>query len=376
MRAVAKRAYKYRFYPTDEQRTLLAKTFGCVRVVYNHVLRWRTDAFYDDGESIGYTGASARLTELKKEPDFAWLREVSSVPLQQCLRNQQRALSNFFEGRAGYPSFKSKHRRQSAEFTRSAFKYRDRQLTLAKCLEPLDVRWSRDLPSEPLTVTVSMDSAGRYFVSCLCEFEPVPLTPTAKQVGVDMGLTHLAITSDGVKFDNPKHTARHAAALAKAQRRLAKKKKGSNNRAKAKRVVARRHAKIADARRDTIHKLTRRLIDENQVVAVEHLNVAGMVKNRSLSKAIHDAAWHEAVRQLKYKGEWAGRNVVVIDRFYPSSKRCNGCGHVVAKLPLDVRRWSCPECGADHDRDVNAARNIEAAGLAVLACGESVRPAA
>ena len=376
MRAVAKRAYRYRFQPNEEQRELLARTFGCVRVVYNHVLRWRTDAYHDDGESIGYAGANARLTELKKDPDFEWLREVSSVPLQQCLRNQQRAFTNFFEGRAGYPNFKSKHHRQSAEFTRSAFRYRGGQLTLAKCSTPLDVRWSRALPSEPLTVTVSMDAAGRYFVSCLCEFEPVPLAPVAKQIGVDMGLTHLAITSDGVKFDNPKHTARHAAKLAKAQRKLAKKRKGSANRAKAKRVVGQRYAKIADARRDTIHKMTRRLIDENQVVAVEHLNVAGMVKNRSLSKAIHDAAWHEAVRQLKYKGEWAGRTVVVIDRFYPSSKRCNGCGHVVAKLPLDVRRWSCPECGAEHDRDVNAAKNIRAAGLAVLACGGDVRPAA
>ena len=374
---MAKRAYKYRFYPTDEQRQMLARTFGCVRVVYNHVLRWRTDAFYDDGETIGYTGANARLTELKTEPDFAWLREVSSVPLQQTLRHQQRAFANFFEGRAGYPSFKSEHRRQSAEFTRSAFKYRGGRLTLAKCSAPLDVRWSRPLPSEPLTVTVSMDSAGRYFVSCLCEFDPVPLAPTARQVGVDVGPTHLAITSDGVKFDNPKHTARHATKLAKAQRKLAKTQKGSANRAKAKRVVARRYAKIADARRDTLHKLTRRLIDENQVVAVEHLNVVGMVRNRSLSKAIHDASWHELVRQLKYEGEWAGRTVVVIDRFHPSSKRCSGCGHVVAKLPLDVRRRSCPECGADHDRDINAAKNVRAAGLAVLnACGESVSPAA
>ena len=162
---MSRRAYKYRFYPTDEQRQLLARTFGCVRVVYNHVLRWRTDAFRDDGESIGYTGASARLTELKKEDDFARLREVSSVPLQQCLRNQQRAFVNFFEGRAGYPSFKSKHRRQSAEFTRSAFRYRDGQLTLAKCAQPLNVRWSRPLPSEPSTVTVSMDS-GPGATSC------------------------------------------------------------------------------------------------------------------------------------------------------------------------------------------------------------------
>ena len=373
---MTKRAYKFRFYPTDEQHVLLARTFGCVRFVYNRTLRYRTDAYYNDGESIGYVGANAYLSEMKQDDELSWLREVSSVPLQQCLRNQQKAFTNFFEGRAGYPAFKSKHRRQSAEFTRSAFKYRDGQITLAKCSTPLDVRWSRALPSEPTTITVSMDSAGRYFVSCLCEFEPAPLPINASMVGVDLGLTHLAILSTGEKIANPKHTAKHAASLAKAQRRLAKKKKGSANRAKAKRVVARRHARIADARLDHLHKLSRRLIDENQVVCVETLAVKNMVKNRSLAKAISDASWGEFVRQLRYKGEWAGRSVVEIDRFYPSSKRCSECGHIASSMPLDVRSWTCGECGTSHDRDVNAAKNIRAAGLAVLACEGGVRPAA
>ena len=372
---MSKRAYKYRFYPTDEQRELLARTFGCVRVVWNLVLRRRTDAYYNDGESIGYVGANAFLSEMKQDEELIWLREVSSVPLQQCLRHQQSAFRNFFEGRARYPRFKSKHRRQSAEFTRSAFTWRGGELTLAKCSTPLDIRWSRELPSEPSTVTVSMDAAGRYFVSLLCELESKPLPIRPKTVGVDLGLTHLAILSTGEKIANARYTATYASKLARAQKKLARCKKGSANRKKAKRRVARLHAKIADSRHDNLHKLSRRLIDENQVVCIEDLSVRNMVKNPSLAKAISDAAWGELVRQLEYKGAWAGRQVVKIDRWHPSSKRCSACGHVVAKLALSVREWTCGECGVEHDRDLNAAKNIRAAGLAVLALGGSGRPA-
>ena len=375
MQAVSQRAYKYRFYPTDEQRQLLARTFGSVRWVYNTILRWRTDAYHEDGESIGYAQTDAKLTELKKSGEFAWLYEVSSVPLQQCLRHQHRAFRNFFEGRARYPGFKSKHRRQSATFTKSAFSYRGGELRIAKCSTPLDVRWSRELPGEPSTLTISMDAAGRYFVSCLCEFEPVPLPVSPKTVGVDLGLTHLAILSTGEKIGSARYTAKYAAKLARAQRQLVRCKKGSANRKKAKRRVARLHAKIADARLDHLHKLSRRLIDENQVVCVETLNVAGMLRSRSLAKAISDAAWGELVRQLEYKAAWAGRQMVKIDRWHPSSKRCHECGHVVDRLPLDVRSWTCPSCDVVHDRDVNAARNVEAAGLAVLASGGCASPA-
>ena len=366
---MSRRAYKYRFYPTEEQRQLLARTFGSVRFVYNTILRWRTDAYREDGQSIGYAQTDAKLTELKKSGEFPWLYEVSSVPLQQCLRHQHRAFRSFFEGRARYPVFKSKHRRQSATFTKSAFSYRGGKLRIAKCSTPLDVRWSRELPSEPTTLTISRDASGRYFASCLCEFEPQPLPVSPRTVGVDMGLTHLAILSTGEKIASARHTAKYAAKLARAQRQLARCKKGSANRKKAKRRVARLHAKIADARLDYLHKLSRRLIDENQVVCVETLNVAGMLRNRSLAKAISDAAWGELVRQLEYKAAWAGRRLIRIDRWHPSSKRCHACGHVVDRLPLDVRAWTCPSCEIVHDRDVNAARNVEAAGLAVLASG-------
>ena len=366
---VRQRSYKFRFYPTEEQRVLLARTFGSVRFVYNTILRWRTDAYRECDEPIGYAQSDAKLTELKRSGTFPWLYEVSSVPLQQCLRHQHRAFRNFFEGRARYPSFKSKHRRQSATFTKSAFTFRNGELRIAMCSTPLDVHWSQDLPGEPTTVTVSMDAAGRYFVSLLCEFEPEPLPVSPRTVGVDMGLTHLATLSTGEKIANARYAAKYATKLAKAQRKLSRCEKDSANRRKAKRRVARLHAKIADARLDLLHKLSRRLIDENQVVCVETLNVAGMLRNRSLAKAISDAAWGELIRQLEYKAIWAGRQVVKIDRWDPSSKRCHGCGHIVDRLSLNVRAWTCPACEVVHDRDVNAARNIKAAGLAVLASG-------
>ncbi|CAI1869778.1 transposase, IS605 OrfB family [Serratia quinivorans] len=369
-----KRAYKYRFYPTPEQSALLAQTFGCVRFVYNSILRWRTDAYDERKEKIGYLQANARLTALKKEPEYTWLNEVSCVPLQQSLRHQQSAFANFFAGRAAYPVFKSKRHKQAAELTSSAFKYRDGNLYMAKSKMPLNIRWSRELPSTPSTITISRDAAGRFFVSCLCEFEPVSLPMTAKIVGIDVGLKDLFVTDSGFKSGNPRHTTKYAARLALLQCRLSKKAKGSKNRAKARLKVAKLHAKIADCRLDNLHQLSRRLINENQVVCVESLKVKNMIRNPKLSKAIADAGWGELVRQLQYKGEWAGRSIVAIDPYFPSSKRCSCCGFTMKKMPLDVRQWVCPECGEPHDRDINAARNIKAAGLAVLAHGEPVNP--
>ncbi|EDK4684482.1 IS200/IS605 family element transposase accessory protein TnpB [Salmonella enterica] len=369
-----KRAYKYRFYPTPDQVELLAQTFGCVHFVYNNILRWRTDAYYERQEKIGYPQADKQLTALKKQSEFVWLNEVSAVPLQQAIRHQQTAFSNFFAGRAKYPTFKSKRHKQAATFMNTAFKYRDDKLYIAKSKMPLDVRWSRRLPSAPSSITISKDAAGRYFVSCLCEFEPVSLHITASTVGIGVGLKDLFVTDTGFKSGNPCHTAKYAARLALLQRRLSKKAKGSKNRAKARLKVARLHAKIADCRLDALHKATRKLINENQVVCVESLKVKNMIRNPKLSRAIADASWGEFVRQLQYKGEWAGRSVVAIDQFFPSSKRCSCCGFTMKKMPLDVRKWTCPECSEDHDRDINAALNIKAAGLAVLAHGEPVNP--
>ena len=372
---LTKRAYKFRFYPDAQQEQLLAQTFGCVRYVYNSILRYRTDAYTQTQETIGYTGANARLTALKKQPESLFLNDVSSVPLQQCLRHQQTAFKNFFEGRAKYPTFKSKKHRQSAEFTYRAFTFKNGELKLAKCDKPLNIRWSQSLPSDPTTITVSKDHAGRYFVSCLCEFNSTLLPVTDKKVGIDVGIKDLFVTSDGFKSGNPRYTAHYATKLAKYQRRLAKKKLGSKNRLKAKRKVARIHAKISDCRLDNLHKLSRQLINENQVVCADNLAVKNMIKNPTLAKHIADASWGEFTRQLAYKADWAGRTYVEIGRFFPSTKQCSGCGFVVDSLPLAVRLWACPECRIVHDRDVNAARNILAAGLAVLAFGENVSDA-
>lgn len=371
-----KRAYKFRFYPTSGQSEMLAQTFGCVRFAYNYMLRQRTDAWFQRQEKVGYHETSAMLTALKKQPEFVWLNEVSSVPVQQSLRHLQTAFGNFFARRAKYPSLKKKGGAQSAEYTTSAFKWADGKLSIAKA-GVLNVRFSRTLPkaAKVTTVTVSKDAAGRYFVSMLCTDEVTAKREVANKVGIDLGLTHFAILSTGEKIAGPKAFATNEKKLAKAQRALAKKTKGSANRKKAKMKVARLYAKIADTRKDFLHKLSTRLVNENQVIAIETLAVSNMQKNHLLAKAISDASWSEFVRQLEYKSLWYGRELVGIDRWYPSSKRCSGCGHTVKAMPLSVREWTCPKCGSIHDRDINAARNVLAAGLAVSALGESVNPA-
>ena len=371
-----KRAYRFRFYPTPEQEIILAQTFGCVRVVYNHMLHLRSKAWEQRQERIGYNDTSAALTLLKKQPEYAWLNDVSSVPLQQALRHLQTAFGNFFAKRGRYPQFKRKGSHQSAEYTASAFRWDGESLKLAKMEAPLDVRWSRQIPpaAKVTTVTVSKDASGRYFVSLLCDDVVSTKPEVAQVVGIDLGLTHFAILSDGKKIPAPNAFRKHEKKLAKLQRRLARKKKGSKNRTKARLKVAKLHAKMADIRKDFIHKLSTRLIHENQVIAIETLAVSNMQKNRKLAKSIGDAGWAEFVRQLEYKARWYGRKVVKIDRWHPSSKRCSDCGYTAEKMPLNVRQWTCPECGSSHDRDVNAARNILAAGLAVSARGEAVSP--
>ncbi|MFE7672079.1 RNA-guided endonuclease InsQ/TnpB family protein [Streptomyces albidoflavus] len=371
-----KRAFKYRFYPTDEQAAELSRTFGCVRLVYNKALEERTRAWYTERRRVSYVQSSAALTEWKKTEELAFLAEVSSVPLQQALRHLQTGFGNFFAKRAQYPRFKSRKKsRASAEYTRSAFKWRDGQLTLAKMAEPLGIRWSRPLPegAEPTTVTVSRDAAGRWFVSLLCEDSLTSAPATSAAVGIDAGITSLVTLSTGEKITNPQHERRDRARLAKAQRELSRKTKGSANREKARRAVARVHARIADRRRDFLHKLSTRLVRENQTVVIEDLTVRNLLKNGTLARAISDASWTQLRSMLEYKCAWYGRELVVIDRWFPSSKLCGNCGTVRARLPLNVREWTC-DCGAVHDRDVNAAGNILAAGLAASACGDGVRP--
>lgn len=367
-----KKAYKYRFYPTKEQIEQLNHTFGCVRYVYNYFLRQRQDAWYLRQEKMDYHTTSALLTVLKKQSDHSWLKDVSSVALQQSLRHLHSAFLNFWAGQTKYPKFKKKNYKQSVTYGKEAFKWDGKILKLAKQKEILDIRWSRSFQDKPSSVTVSKDVCERYFVSILVEENILPKKILTKQIGIDLGIKDVLVTSDGFKSGAPKYTRKYEVQLAKAQRSFSKKKKGSQNQIKARLRVAKIYAKITDCRRDFTHQLTTKLINENQVLVVETLSVKNMIKNRCLSKSIADSNWGEILRQLEYKAGWYGRTLIGIDRWYPSSKRCFNCGWLNNNLRLSDRKWNCIECGSEHDRDINAARNILAAGRAVSALGENV----
>ncbi len=380
------RGFKYRFYPTPAQRLELAQTFGCTRFVYNWALKLRTDSYYAENKTLSYTDTSNALTKLKKDPEKPWLRQVSSVPLQQGLRHLNTAFKNFFAGRSKYPKFKKKANRQSATYANNAFTWFEGKLTLAKMSQPLKIKWSRYFSGEPLSVTISKDTSNRYFVSFLVEEELEQYPTTTEKIGIDLGVKDVIVTSKGFCSGNPKYYAKYQARLKTLQKRLAKKQKGSHNRNKARARVAKLHAKIADCRKDFLHKLTTQLVRENQAIYTETLAVKNMMANhclgarslasvadagshRKLAQAIADCGWGEALRQLAYKCQWHGRTIGAIDRWFPSSKRCNHCGSILDELPLDVREWTCPSCKSHNQRDVNAAKNI----LAVGTCGCFIR---
>jgi putative transposase len=364
---------------------MLSRTFGCVRVVWNRTLAWRHQRYHGEHAKTGFTQANAYLTAMKATGELAWLNEVPSVPLQQAIRHQQVAFTNFFAGRARYPRCKSRNGRQSAEYTRSGFRYRDGRLFLAKTDAPLEFAWSwpgiDPATIGPSTVTVSRDPCGRWYVSFAVDAaDPDQLPATGAAVGVDLGIKDFAVTSDGEKIANPRHLERKARNLARYQRRTARCQKGSANRAKAKAKVARAHRKVRAARADFLHKASTRLVREHDVIVVEDLAVRNLVRSHSLARAISDCGWGTFRQMAEYKAARYGRHVIVTDRWYPSSKTCSACGHLLAELSLSTRHWQCPSCGTRHDRDVNAAKNILAAGLAVgtgngaHACGADVRP--
>ncbi|SCL16525.1 putative transposase [Micromonospora inyonensis] len=377
--------YNFRVYPTPGQQEALARAFGCARVVYNDGLRLRQQTrehgtpYITDGE------LSRRLiTEAKKTPERAWLSEVSSVVLQQALADLNTAYRNFFASITGErkgrtvapPRFRSrKDNRQSIRFTKnSRFRVLDNgRLRLPKVGDVV-VRWSRSLPSDPSSVTVVKDAAGRYFASFVVQTTDEPLPASASEVGIDLGLTHFAVLSDGMKVAAPKFLRRAARTLKRLQQDLSRKQKGSNNRKKAVVKVAKAHARVADTRRDWLHKLSTTIVRDNQAVYVEDLAVAGLARTR-LAKSVHDAGWSTFVGMLEYKAARYGRTFGRVDRWFPSTRMCSDCGRVADKLALHVRSWTCP-CGSVHDRDVNAARNIRAAGRADLNDrGAQVRPA-
>lgn len=366
--------WTYRCYPTDEQAQSLARTFGCCRFVYNHFLAARSAAF-KDGRRMTYADTDRALTVLKRQPETIWLNEVSSVPLQQSLRDLQAAYANFFANRAAYPSFKKKGARATARYMTNAFHYEpgNRRLILAKT-GVIRVKWDRPLPSEPTSVTVIREPSGRYFVSFVVDVSVGKLPLLGQSVGIDFGVARLATLSTGERIANPKHLHRRHSRLALLQRRLSRKQKGSKRRILAKRAVARCHEKIANTRKDTLNKLTTRLVRDFDVICIEDLNLRGMVKNHSLARSLSDASIGTAVRMLEEKAERYGKQTIRVDRFFPSSKLCSRCGHLLPALPLSIREWACPQCGTLHDRDLNAAHNILAAGQAVTAHGADTRP--
>ncbi|MET8420196.1 RNA-guided endonuclease InsQ/TnpB family protein [Streptomyces sp. NPDC005134] len=376
--------YSFRLYPNGPQRSALARAFGCARVVYNDALRARETARVE-GAPFPKTGDLSKLliTDAKKTDERGWLGEVSAVVLQQSLRDLDNAYRNFFDGlkgkrpRMGAPRFKSrKDSRQAVRFTANArWKITTGgDLSLPK-IGDVRVKWSRTLPSSPSTVSVVKDAAGRYFASFVVQTGPEEMLPkVAGQVGIDLGLSHFAILSDGTKIDAPRFLRRAERKLKREQRRLARKAKGSNNRTKARIKVARAHTRVADARREFHHQLSTRIIRENQAVAVEDLAVKGLARTR-LAKSVHDAGWSAFVAMLEYKAARYGRTFVRIGRFEPTSQVCCVCGVKDGPKPLHIRVWECGACGAVLDRDINAAVNVaKAAGLAVSACGAQVRP--
>jgi putative transposase len=375
------------------QRRALAHAFGCARVVYNDGLRLRQDAHKAGLPLIGDTELQHRvLTLAKRTPERAWLRDVSAVILQQSLADLSRAYRNWFADltrikaarargeraklKVRKPRFKSRHHDQAVRFTRNS-RFRvlpDGRLALPK-IGQVRVYWSRPLPCDPSSVTVTLDGAGRFHASFVVEIADPPLPPADTAVGIDLGLTTFATLSTGEKVDNPRWLRQREKALRRSQRNRARKRKGSNNAVKARRRVARLHAQVADARRDFHHQLSTRLVRQHQTVCVETLNVMALGRSR-LAKSIYDAGWGQFIRMLEYKAGLYGRTLVKVDPWYPSSQVCSGCGRLDGPKPLKVRSWTCPNCGAAHDRDLNAARNILAAGLAVAACGGHVRPGA
>jgi putative transposase len=376
--------YSYRLYPTPGQRIALARAFGCARVVFNDGLRARQEA-HEAGQPYLTDGdLSARLTAAKATPERAWLNEVSAVVLQQALADLNAAYRNFFASmkgqrkgrRAGPPKFRfRKDTRQAVRFTRNAWftVLPNGKLRLPK-IGDIPVRWSRPLPSEPSSVTVIKDSAGRYFASFVIQAEPGALPETEPVIGIDLGLRHFAVLSDGRKIASPQFLRRAEKKLKRAQRALSRKQKGSRNRDKARVTVARAHARVADARRDFHHQLSTALIRDNQAVAVEDLCVTGLARTR-MAKSVHDAGWSAFTGMLAYKARLYGREFRRIGRFEPTSQVCSACGMRDGPKPLHVRAWQCPACGAWLDRDINAAVNLaRAAGLAVTACGAQVRP--
>ncbi|CAD5978128.1 MULTISPECIES: RNA-guided endonuclease InsQ/TnpB family protein [Planktothrix] len=363
--------YRYRIYPTDQQKGLVSRLFGCCRVVFNDALAYCQEQYRAGNKKPSSNELSKRLTELKKTQEKEWLTEVSAIPLQQSLRDLEQAYSNFFKSCKGQrkgkkvkpPKFKKRKSKQSAKFTDNGFKIYPNSdyIYLAKIGE-IKVIWSRELPAIPSSVTLIKDSADRYFVSFVVEFNPQQLPKNGRSVGIDLGITDFATLSNGEKIKSPKPLKKQLKRLRRLQQNLSRKQKGSKRREVVRKKLARLHAKISDTRNDFLHKLSTKIIRENQTIVLEDLNISGMVKNRKLSRAISDLGWRYFRTMLEAKSVMYGRDFRVIDRWTPTSQTCSCCGFRGGKKELNIREWICLNCGISHDRDINAAVNILVAG--------------
>lgn len=382
------KAYKFRIYPNKEQALLMQKTFGSVRFVYNHYLAKRIELYEEQGVTFGYNKCSSDMTQLKKQDEYDWLKEVDSTALQSSLKDLDFAFKNFFrrvkqgDKKVGYPRFKSKKFSKKSYTAKMNIRLEERHIVLPK-LGLVKCRVSRQIEGRILSATIEQRPSGKYFVSVLCtEVEVEAFDKTGLNIGVDLGLKTLVTLSNGESYSHPKALNKSLKKLAKLQKQLSRKQIGSSNRNKARIKVARLHEKISNQRNDFSHKLSTNMVHGFDVIAIEHLQVKNMVKNKKLARHITDASWSEFVRQMEYKADWYGKAVVKVDTFFPSSQLCSSCGYQNSEVKdLKIRKWTCPNCNATHDRDLNASLNIRNIGIntvghtEIYACGEFVRPA-
>jgi putative transposase len=376
------KAYKYKIKPTQEQEVLLAKHFGSVRFIFNKFLGERQNDYKENKLSSSYNRDSAKLTQLKKQEEFSWLKEINSQTLQRTLKHLDDAYRSFFSKKNNFPNFKSKHDSNQSFCVPQFVRLEGDNLFIPKFKDPIKVILHRKFTGRLVNCTISKTPTGEHFVSILVETVHEQKAKTGMVVALDLGIKDFAITSDGYKYKNNRYTKKYAKKLRKAQKHLSKKEKGSVRYNKQKLKVARLHKKIANSRRDNLHKVSSDLISKYDLIIIEDLNVAGMVKNHKLSKHIADVSWSSFVTLLQYKAEWNDKEVVKIGRWFPSSKTCHCCGYVKQNLKLSDREWVCPSCGENLDRDLNASKNILTEGLKYISAGtvdyrhgDQIRPA-
>jgi len=366
---VINKSYKIRLYPNKEQKILLEKHFGCVRFVYNHFLNIRNVEYKTNKVNMSYYDTANELSVLKNKEEYVFLNEVNSQSLQWSLRFLDIAFRNFFRGQSKFPNFKKKLNNQSFKVpVNSTFKLKNNKIIIPKFKEGINFRGKLVLDNlvKFNSVNISITPSGKYFATLQGEFNYEPITQNDNKVGIDLGIKEFLITDTGVKIDNPKYLKKSLNKLKYEQKQLSKKIKGSNNRNKQRIIVSLIHEKIKNKRMDFLHKLSQKIVNESQVICLENLSVKNMLKNHKLAQSISDVSWSKFIEMLKYKSEWNNRQLVQIDRFYPSSKSCSECHYINDNLTLKDREWDCPSCGTNHDRDINAAKNILIQGINIL----------